>query len=61
MDTVFEQADLGIDELRSKVRLNLTAPVAVNVENATLLGADSLDAFGNALANVLTGNTATTR
>ena len=55
-DTVTEQVGEGIDEIRSQVHLTLSLAALGNVENATLLGSDSLDATGNALANVLTGN-----
>jgi Ca2+-binding RTX toxin-like protein len=55
-DTVSEQAGQGIDEIRSEIILNLSLAALANVENATLLGIDSLDATGNGLGNVLTGN-----
>ena len=56
VDTVTEQFDQGIDEIRSQIFLNLSLAAMANVENATLLGSDSLDATGNVFANVLTGN-----
>jgi Ca2+-binding RTX toxin-like protein len=48
----------GIDTVRSSISFSLanTARVLGSIEYLTLLGAASLNATGNALANVLTGN-----
>ena len=53
-DTVVENASEGTDRVFSTVTFTLGA----NVENLTLTGADAIDGFGNALANVLIGNDA---
>jgi Ca2+-binding RTX toxin-like protein len=44
----------GIDLVKSSVDFSLAA--LVNVEKLTLIGANHLDATGNALANLITGN-----
>ncbi len=52
-DTVFENADAGIDTVHSSVSYALTG----NVENLVLAGADNLNGTGNALDNAMTGTT----
>jgi Ca2+-binding RTX toxin-like protein len=51
-DVVTENANEGIDTVRSSITYTLGA----NVENLTLTGSDNLDGTGNELDNVLTGN-----
>lgn len=51
-DTVMEDANGGIDTAQASISWNLSA----NVENLTLVGSSSINATGNADANVLTGN-----
>lgn len=51
-DTVFEEANGGIDLVKAHVSYTL----GDNLENLSLLGGDNLDATGNALANTLIGN-----
>ena len=51
-DVVTELANEGADLVQSSV----TYTLAANVENLTLLGSSELDAIGNDLNNVLTGN-----
>jgi Ca2+-binding RTX toxin-like protein len=51
-DTVWELVDGGIDIVYSDVSWTLGA----EFENLTLTGTTDIDAFGNAIANVLTGN-----
>ncbi|MBW7900200.1 MAG: hypothetical protein H3C26_01900 [Rhodocyclaceae bacterium] len=53
-DVITENADEGVDTVRSSVTLTL----ASNVENLVLLGTNTINATGNALNNVLTGNSA---
>jgi len=53
-DRVSEGADGGIDEIRTTVGYAMQA----NIENMTLLGSSALGVLGNALDNVLTGNSA---
>ncbi|CAG1009602.1 Bifunctional hemolysin/adenylate cyclase [Burkholderiales bacterium] len=53
-DIVTENANEGIDLVRSSV----TCTLAANVENLTLTGTAAINATGNALTNVLTGNAA---
>jgi Ca2+-binding RTX toxin-like protein len=54
-DSITEEADAGIDEIRSTISFNLSTKGA-HVENITLLGSAALIATGNELDNVLTGN-----
>lgn len=51
-DVVTELANAGIDTVRSAVTLTLAA----NVENLTLAGSTAINGTGNALNNVLLGN-----
>jgi len=51
-DQVIEQADEGIDTVRSTITYTLTD----NVENLTLTGSANIDGTGNELDNVLAGN-----
>jgi Ca2+-binding RTX toxin-like protein len=51
-DVVMEVANEGTDTVMSSVTLRLDD----NVENLTLIGSNSINAAGNALDNVLTGN-----
>jgi Ca2+-binding RTX toxin-like protein len=53
-DIVVELAGEGIDTVMSSVTLRL----GDNVENLTLIGSNAINAGGNALDNVLTGNSA---
>jgi serralysin len=53
-DTVIENADHGIDTVRSSASRTLDA----NVENLTLTGTASINGTGNSLNNVITGNSA---
>ncbi|MBK7005378.1 MAG: hypothetical protein IPH37_09645 [Burkholderiales bacterium] len=53
-DVVTENLNEGIDLVKSSVSLTLAA----NVENLTLTGSSAINATGNSLANVLTGNSA---
>ena len=53
-DAVTEAADQGTDTVQSSVTYTLTA----NVENLTLTGGDSINGFGNDLANTIIGNSA---
>lgn len=53
-DIVTERQGEGIDTVRSTVSYNLSA----NVENLILDGSTSINGIGNALDNVLTGNSA---
>jgi Ca2+-binding RTX toxin-like protein len=52
-DIVFEKALEGDDLVRSSITYDLGA----NVEKLTLTGSSSINGFGNALANAITGNT----
>ena len=52
-DVVTEGADAGTDLVQTSVSYALSA----NVENLTLIGSNSINGTGNALANGLTGNT----
>ena len=52
-DVVTEGVNAGTDTIRTSVTL---ATLAANVENLTLLGSGALNATGNALNNVLIGN-----
>jgi len=52
-DVVNELANEGIDTVESSVTLTLTN---ANVENLTLTGSSAINGIGNALPNVLTGN-----
>lgn len=52
LDVVLEDADAGIDIVRSTVSFTLTD----HVENLTLAGNATIGGTGNALANVLVGN-----
>lgn len=56
-DVVEEAADSGYDTVRTTI--SLTAPA--NVERIELLGTDNLNATGNALDNVLIGNSGANR
>jgi Ca2+-binding RTX toxin-like protein len=51
-DVVSEAAGMGVDSVSSSISYTLGA----NVENLTLTGSASINAIGNALANVLQGN-----
>ncbi len=53
-DTVVEQANEGLDTVKSAISWALSH----NVENLTLTGSDAVNATGNNLNNVLTGNNA---
>jgi Ca2+-binding RTX toxin-like protein len=53
-DIITEGANGGTDTIISSVARSLAT--LANVENLTNTGSASLDAVGNALANVLTGN-----
>jgi len=53
-DVVTENANEGIDTVRSSVTLTLGS----NVENLTLIGTSAINGTGNTLNNVLTGNSA---
>jgi Ca2+-binding RTX toxin-like protein len=53
-DSVVENADGGVDEVRSTFSYTL----GNNLENLTLLGNAAINATGNAAVNVLTGNSA---
>lgn len=53
-DTVVEEANAGVDLIRSSITLTLGA----NLENLTLLGLANINGMGNALNNVMTGNNA---
>jgi Ca2+-binding RTX toxin-like protein len=52
-DIVTEAASAGTDTVQSSATYTLSA----NVENLTLTGTSEIDAIGNALANILKGNT----
>jgi trimeric autotransporter adhesin len=54
LDTVIESANEGTDIVHSSVTYTLSA----NVENLVLMGAAAINGTGNALNNVLTGNSA---
>ncbi|MDI1227524.1 MAG: type I secretion C-terminal target domain-containing protein [bacterium] len=54
-DTVTENSASGTDSVQSSVSFTLSA----NVENLTLTGGSDIDGFGNALANVIVGNSGT--
>ncbi len=51
-DVVTEDADRGIDTVRSSI----THTLGANIENLTLIGASVINGTGNALNNTLTGN-----
>jgi Ca2+-binding RTX toxin-like protein len=53
-DVIAENASEGTDLVQSGV----TYTLAANVENLTLTGTTAINGTGNALDNVLTGNTA---
>jgi Ca2+-binding RTX toxin-like protein len=53
LDTIVENADEGIDTVRSAVSV---AALAANVENLVLTGAAAINGAGNALNNEITGN-----
>ena len=55
-DSVVESAGEGVDTIQTSV--TLTA-LAANVENLTLTGSGTINAAGNALDNILTGNSGT--
>ena len=52
-DRIVEQASSGLDSVLASVSRVLES----NVENLTLTGFENIDATGNSLANLLTGNT----
>ena len=54
-DTVFENANEGIDTVRSSISFNLSTQGA-NIENLTLTGTGNINGTGNALNNTLRGN-----
>ena len=56
-DNVVEQANGGVDTVRSSVSYTL----AQNVENLELIGTGASNGTGNALNNILTGNLASNR
>jgi Ca2+-binding RTX toxin-like protein len=51
-DFITENADEGVDSVNASATYSLTN----NIENLTLLGSDALSATGNALNNVIVGN-----
>ncbi|MBU1217102.1 hypothetical protein KJ870_10410 [bacterium] len=51
-DTVSENADEGIDTIKSTV----TYTTSANVENLELLGSENIDGYGNELNNTIIGN-----
>lgn len=53
-DVLFEEADEGIDTIRSPITWKLSD----NIENLTLTGSGAIDGTGNALKNTLKGNNA---
>lgn len=55
-DTVVENTNEGIDTVQSSVTFSIAA--FANVENLTLTGTTAINGTGNALDNVLTGNSA---
>src|SRR5262249_11117182 len=54
-DTVTENAAEGVDTVQSSVTFSLGA----NIENLTLTGSAAINGTGNALANVIVGNSGT--
>ena len=56
-DTVVEEAAAGTDRVLSSVSFTLTA----NVENLTLTGTGSINGAGNALPNIILGNSGANR
>ena len=56
-ENIVEAAGAGIDTVMSSITYSLPA----NVENLVLSGSKSLSGFGNALANVITGNAGNNR
>jgi Ca2+-binding RTX toxin-like protein len=57
-DAVTEQADEGTDVVEASVTI---AALAANVENLVLTGTGNIDGRGNALGNVITGNSGTNK
>ncbi|KGF71886.1 hypothetical protein DO97_14745 [Neosynechococcus sphagnicola sy1] len=53
-DVIIENANEGIDTVQSSISANLAA----NVENLTLIGSTATNGNGNTLDNLITGNTA---
>jgi Ca2+-binding RTX toxin-like protein len=51
-DVVVEEANEGLDTVKSSIDYSLTA----NVENLTLIGSGAINGTGNALNNLITGN-----
>ncbi|HWA12298.1 MAG TPA: calcium-binding protein [Burkholderiales bacterium] len=60
-DVIVEDADAGHDTLRTSVSLTALKPLHAHVEDLVLLGSAALNAYGNALDNVITGNAAANR
>ena len=53
LDTIVEDINEGVDTVQTSVN---ELALAANVENLVLLGSDDLNAAGNELGNVITGN-----
>ena len=57
-DIITEALTGGTDLVKSSIDYSL---LNTNLENLTLIGSDNIDATGNALANILTGNAGNNR